>query len=145
MCVCVCVYESVYYLMYVCMCVCMKVCVLFYVHPFHWLLHLGNQRYSEVEYSGVLHVNSKEGADYVGVVFGYQSNKKFHVAMWRTQNMNLNGTSKAGIKGIQLKVILKTYFRFFVNIEMINFNHLTFCLQFNVWNILSLKTFNLHL
>ena len=64
----------------------------------------GNQRYSEVEYSGVMNVNSKDGIDYAGVVFGYQSNRKFFVVMWRMENMNLNGTSQTGIKGIQLKV-----------------------------------------
>lgn len=72
-----------------------------------WILHhsIGEQRYSEVEYSGVFHVNDDEGMDYIGIVFGYQNNKKFYVAMWRRKNMNyLNTTYKAGIKGIQIKV-----------------------------------------
>ena len=67
--------------------------------------NVGNQRYTGVNYSGVLHVNSDEGIDYIGIVFGYQSNKKFYVIMWRHENNNLyNDTYKAGIKGIQIKV-----------------------------------------
>lgn len=67
---------------------------------------IGDQRYSEVEYSGVLHVNSKEGIDYLGVVFGYQSSKRFLLVLWRHENINLfNNTYKAGIKGIQIKLV----------------------------------------
>ena len=72
----------------------------------------GNQRYTGVNYSGVLHVNSDQGIDYIGIVFGYQSTKKFYVAMWRHQNINLyNDTYKAAIKGIQIKV---NYFFFII-------------------------------
>ena len=50
-------------------------------------------------------MNSDKGIDYIGIVFGYQSNKKFYVIMWRHENNNLyNDTYKAGIKGIQIKV-----------------------------------------
>ena len=69
------------------------------------LFAVGNQRYTGVNYSGVLHVNSDEGIDYIGIVFGYQSHKKFYVIMWRHENNNLyKDTYKAGIKGIQIKV-----------------------------------------
>ena len=70
------------------------------------IYHTGKQSYSDVEYSGVLHVNDDKGIDYLGVVFGYQSNKRFYVVMWRHQNMNYkNDSYKAGTRGIQLKVM----------------------------------------
>ena len=66
----------------------------------------GDQRYSEVEYSGVLSVNSKKGEDYIGMIFGYQNNKKFFAVVWRRENTNLGNTTvtATGIKGVQLKV-----------------------------------------
>lgn len=66
---------------------------------------LGNQHYGPVDFSGTMFVNTEEGLNYIGFVFGYQSNKKFYVVMWRHKNQNLDeNTYKAGIKGIQLKV-----------------------------------------
>ena len=68
----------------------------------------GIQRYGDLTYSGVLFVNEEKGAgDYIGIVFGYQSNRKFYVILWRNENSNyLHNTYKAGIKGIQIKVRL---------------------------------------
>ena len=41
----------------------------------------------------------------MGVVFGYQSNRKFYVVMWRRENSNFQELNdRAGIKGVQLKV-----------------------------------------
>ena len=58
-----------------------------------------------MDYSGVLYVKGSEGSDYVGVVFGYQSNRKFYVVMWRKENSNFQNLNiRAGIKGVQLKV-----------------------------------------
>ena len=45
------------------------------------------------------------GSDYVGVVFGYQSNSKFYAVMWRRENLNYAESDfNAGIKGLQLNV-----------------------------------------
>ena len=67
---------------------------------------LGKQRYSDVEFSGVLHVNNDEGIDYFGMIVGYQSMKKFFLVLWRHENINFrNETYKAGIKGIQIKKV----------------------------------------
>ena len=65
----------------------------------------GNQRYGPLDFSGTIFVNTDEGLNYIGFVFGYQSNTKFYSVMWRHKNLNLNqNTYKAGIKGLQLKV-----------------------------------------
>ena len=70
----------------------------------------GKQSYSDVEYSGVLHVNTDVGDDYAGVVFGYQNNKRFYVMMWRNENKNYGNTSYlAGTRGIQIKVLIFSY------------------------------------
>ena len=57
-----------------------------------------------VDYTGTMFVNTDEGSEYIGFVFGYQSNRKFYVVMWRHTNAN-NPSNKAGIRGIQIKVI----------------------------------------
>ena len=58
-----------------------------------------------MDYSGTLYVKDSEGSDYLGVVFGYQSNRKFYVVMWRRENINFGkADTNAGIKGLQLKV-----------------------------------------
>lgn len=67
---------------------------------------IGQQKYGEVEFSGALYVNTKDGEDYIGIVFGYQSNTKFYVLSWRHKNLNLlNDTYKAAITGIQIKLV----------------------------------------
>ncbi|CAB3979783.1 cartilage oligomeric matrix -like [Paramuricea clavata] len=67
---------------------------------------IGNQRYGPVDFSGTIFVNTDEGLNYIGFVFGYQSNRKFYSVMWRHKNLNLDqNTYQAGIKGLQLKLI----------------------------------------
>ncbi|XP_028399982.1 uncharacterized protein LOC114523303 [Dendronephthya gigantea] len=67
---------------------------------------IGNQRYGPVDFSGTMFVNTHEGLNYIGFVFGYQSNRKFYAVLWRHKNLNLEEkTYKAGIKGLQLKLI----------------------------------------
>lgn len=66
---------------------------------------VGQSRYGPVDFSGVLYVKESDSSDYAGVVFGYQSNRKFYVAMWRRENSNFKDLNdNAGIKGVQLKV-----------------------------------------
>lgn len=63
-------------------------------------------RYGPVDYSGTIYVKDREGSDYFGVVFGYQSNRKFYVVMWRRENINFGQADiNAGIKGLQLKLV----------------------------------------
>lgn len=65
----------------------------------------GETRYGPVDYKGTMYVKASSGSDYIGVVFGYQTNRKFYVAMWRKENINFaDADVNAGIKGIQLKV-----------------------------------------
>jgi len=70
------------------------------------ILHVpGTPRYGPVDYSGVLYIQGRDATDYVGVVFGYQSNRKFYVVMWRRENSNFQELNdRAAIKGLQLKV-----------------------------------------
>ena len=68
-------------------------------------LVVGSRRYGPMDYSGTMYVKDSEGSDYLGVVFGYQSNQKFYVVMWRRENINFGEEdTNAGIKGLQLKV-----------------------------------------
>ena len=71
-----------------------------------FLLSPGNTRFGPVDYSGTLFVKDGDASHYIGVVFGYQSNRKFYVAMWRRENINYGDLNiNAGIKGLQIKVI----------------------------------------
>ena len=64
-----------------------------------------------MDYSGTWFVNSLDGQDYVGCVFGYHSNRKFYLVIWRHENWNYGaGTYRGGIKGVQLKVTLTAYY-----------------------------------
>jgi len=67
---------------------------------------LGNERYGEIQFSGTIFVNEMgENGNYVGFVFGYQSNRKFYLVSWRHNNQNYQETTyKAGLAGIQIKV-----------------------------------------
>jgi syndecan 4 len=58
-----------------------------------------------MDYSGTWFVNTDEGHDYIGFVFGYQSNRKFYLVTWRQENYNYGGTAyRGGVRGIQIKV-----------------------------------------
>ena len=67
---------------------------------------LGQQRYDNLKFTGVLFVNeAKKSNDCIGLVFGYHSNKKFYTVLWRNDNANYqNSTYEVGIRGIQIKV-----------------------------------------
>ena len=76
-----------------------------FTFPIYPHVPVGQVRYGPVDFSGVLYVKESESADYVGLVFGYQSNRKFYVVMWRRENSNFEDQNdRAGIKGVQLKV-----------------------------------------
>ena len=65
----------------------------------------GTPKYGPVDYTGVLYIQGRGATDYVGVVFGYQSNRKFYVVMWRRESSNFQELNdRAAIKGLQLKV-----------------------------------------
>ncbi|XP_071121965.1 uncharacterized protein [Mytilus edulis] len=67
---------------------------------------IGSQSYSSIRYSGTIYVRSDIGDNYVGIVFGYNSNRKFYLVSWKTKNYNFDlKTYQAGIKGINIKVI----------------------------------------
>ena len=66
---------------------------------------VGSTRYGPMDYSGTIYVKDSEGSDYLGVVFAYQSNRKFYIVMWRRETINFGKSdTNAGIKGLQLKV-----------------------------------------
>lgn len=44
---------------------------------------IGKQIFRDVEYSGTFFVNTESDDDIIGIVFGYQSPKKFFVASWK--------------------------------------------------------------
>ena len=44
---------------------------------------LGNQVFRDVEYSGTFFVNTNSDDDIIGIVFGYQSPRKYFVASWK--------------------------------------------------------------
>ena len=65
---------------------------------------IGPASYGSVDFSGTWFVNSDLGQDYIGFVFGYQTNKKFYAVLWRHNNHNYDANYRAGIRGVQIKV-----------------------------------------
>ncbi|XP_071497188.1 uncharacterized protein [Diadema antillarum] len=63
---------------------------------------IGRDTVGPVDFRCTTFVNGDEGGSYIGLVFGYQSNRKFYVAMWRHSNLNRN-KYVAGIRGLQIK------------------------------------------
>ena len=62
--------------------------------------------YADVDYSGTWQVNGDDGDDYIGFVFGYQSNRKFYIVVMKQQHSNYGGTAyRGGLRGLQLKVL----------------------------------------
>lgn len=67
---------------------------------------IGSQVYGSVSYTGTLFIRSTKGENYIGIVFGYVNNRKFYLVSWRTTNYNFDAaTFKAGIKGLQIKIV----------------------------------------
>lgn len=67
-------------------------------------LHLGDNSYDSMDYSGTVFANTDTCNGYLGFVFGYQSNRKFYVAIWRHNHLNYPPDYAAGIQGLQIKV-----------------------------------------
>lgn len=44
---------------------------------------IGKDRFSNVEFNGTLFVNTPRDDDFVGFVYNYQSNKRFHLMSWK--------------------------------------------------------------
>ena len=71
-----------------------------------WLyITTGSQGYSAMDFYGTMFVNTDQGQDYIGFVFGYQSNRRFYIVTWRHDNRNYGGSAyRGGLKGVQIKV-----------------------------------------
>lgn len=62
-----------------------------------------------MDFSGTLHVAARRDDDFIGLVFSYQSNKKFYVVSWKQSDQVYWGMKPfraKGIRGVQIKVIL---------------------------------------
>ena len=66
------------------------------------VMMIGQDTLGPVDFRVTTFVNGDDGGNYLGLVWGYQSNRKFYVAMWKHTNLNKN-TVYAGIKGLQIK------------------------------------------
>ncbi|CAG9854356.1 unnamed protein product [Phyllotreta striolata] len=71
-------------------------------------LAVGHDKFTGVDFEGTFFVDSEVDDDYVGFVFGYQSNRKFYTVMWK-KNPQLyweNEPFRAFAEpGIQIKVV----------------------------------------
>ncbi|CAH1238208.1 THBS3 [Branchiostoma lanceolatum] len=70
------------------------------------VLLIGRDNFGPVNFTGTMFVGDDSGNDFIGFVFGYHSNRKFYVAMWKHENENADGTvGIGGIKGLQIKLV----------------------------------------
>ena len=67
-------------------------------------LLVGRDRFTNVEFNGTFYVNTEIDDDYAGIVFNYQSNKRFMLISWkqRTQpyweTYPIKSTARAGLQ-----------------------------------------------
>ena len=67
-------------------------------------LLIGPHSYSSVDFSGTIFVDTALDDDYIGVVFNYQSNKRFMLVSWKQreqrywENTPFTATAKAGVQ-----------------------------------------------
>lgn len=71
---------------------------------------VGSQPYGSVEYKGTWFTTDSKADQYFGLVFGYVSNRKFYVVLFKGKHYNYKdgsaSTYKGGVQGVQIKVIL---------------------------------------
>lgn len=69
-------------------------------------LLIGPNSYSSVDFSGTIFVDTTLDDDYIGVVFNYQSNKRFMLVSWKQRGQDYWETSpfKASARaGVQIQ------------------------------------------
>ena len=69
---------------------------------------IGKHAFSSVEFNGTFFVNTEIDDDYAGIVFNYQSNKRFMLVAWKQSNQSywLNTPFSAhATAGVQIKVV----------------------------------------
>ena len=74
-------------------------------------LAVGGDSFSDVDFEGTFFVNDKNDDDFIGLVFSYQSNRKFYSVMWKQTDQVYWGTGPLTAyarKGISIKLINST-------------------------------------
>lgn len=69
---------------------------------------IGKDAFSSVEFNGTLFVDTAQDDDFIGIVFNYQSNKRFMLVTWkkRGQTYYLRNPFTAEAKaGLEIKVV----------------------------------------
>ncbi|XP_053385183.1 uncharacterized protein LOC123535929 [Mercenaria mercenaria] len=70
---------------------------------------IATESYGAIEYKGTWYTTDTNADEYFGFVFGYVSNRKFYVVMWKGKHYNYkdgaDSTYKGGIQGAQIKLV----------------------------------------
>lgn len=67
---------------------------------------VGYDSFGSVEYSGTLYVDTLVDDDYIGIVFNYQSNRKFMLVSWKqTTQKYWNNPRAIAEAGLQIRMV----------------------------------------
>ena len=72
-------------------------------------LLIGQDRFSSVEFNGTFFVDTEDDDDFAGIVFNYQSNRRFMVVSWKRSSQSFYLQTKPvqayAYSGLQVKVV----------------------------------------
>ena len=69
-------------------------------------LLVGRDRFTNVEYNGTFYINTEIDDDYAGIVFNYQSNRRFMLVSWKqTTQKYWNDAGREAMAGLQIQMV----------------------------------------
>jgi syndecan 4 len=66
---------------------------------------VGHHRFSNADFNGTFYVNGPDHDGYFGIVFSYQNNRRFYVAMWKREKRVVHAEKSIALPGLHIKLV----------------------------------------